>query len=213
MRARLKERDGISVDSVEEALHRIEADGCTRVIIQPTLLIPGEEYDRLLASVNEAAGKLKVAVGRPLLCDGEDLVRMVELMRTLHPVGEDTVLLAMVHGTYHARNDLYEQLAGNMRQAGPPFMRLCTVESLPSFEEALAELAALPFHKAHLIPLMLVAGEHAHNDMAGEEEDSLRSLLEQRGFSVSWSEQGLGNPPQIRNLYAQRALETVQVLP
>lgn len=202
VRSRLKSKYGIQVDSVEEALARIRADGVQQVVVQPTLLIPGEEYDKQRAKVLQNAGTLKVAMSLPLLWDDTDLDTMIGLLGQNYPVAEDTVLVAMGHGTEHPANSLYVRLAERMADKG---MLLCTVEGKPDFEDALEALRGQPKRRAHLVPLLLVAGDHAKNDMAGDGPDSLRGMLEQAGIKVEWTLQGLGELPAVRKLYVRRA--------
>lgn len=206
VRKRLLSKHGIHVDSVEEALGRIAADGFEAVIVQPTLLIPGEEYDLLRDSVAAAAGPLRVSVGAPLLRSGDDLDQLLRILRQAYPTEEDTLLLLMGHGTAHSANDLYLQLAEKLRTDGGR-MRLCTVEGSPSFADAVAELKALPQRKVLLAPLLLVAGDHAKNDMAGDEPGSLRSLLTAEGFAVTCRLQGLGELRPVRELFLHRVSE------
>lgn len=120
-RLRLKKDHNIHVDSAEEALGRIAAAGHTRVVVQPALLIPGEEYDRLCAWV-QAAGELRVSIGCPLLCGDGGLERMAHILREAYLTDEDTVLLVMGHGTEHGANQRYERMAG---YSVPVPARLC----------------------------------------------------------------------------------------
>lgn len=205
VRRRLREERGMVIDDVEQALARIAADGYTHVLLQPTLLIPGEEMDRLMTSVMRGKGSLQVSVGMPLLCKNEDLEEILNVLETMYPVDSDTVLLMMGHGTEHSGNRIYEQLAEKMRSRNSMAMRLCTVEGSPSFEDAVQELLDMPQRKVVAAPLLFVAGDHAKNDMAGEEEDSLRSLLEAQGFSVSCRLQGLGEFAQVQQIFVDKA--------
>lgn len=115
VRRRLRERQNMHVDSVEEALARIRSDGMGRVVVQPTLLLPGEEYDGLCAALTAADG-LEVRAGRPLLYGEDDLDGVIAALRQAYPVGEDTALLLMGHGTAHAANALYEAMARRLRR-------------------------------------------------------------------------------------------------
>ena len=116
----------------------------------------------------------------------------------------DTILLLMGHGTEHAANDIYIRLAQKMRKLP---MRLCTVEGTPSFDDAIEELTAQPQRKVQLAPMLFVAGDHAKNDMAGDEPDSLRSMLKAKVYAVSCAIQGLGELADIRNMYVEKARE------
>lgn len=202
VRKRLKQNAGLSVDSMEEALSRISQDGFYRVLVQPTLLIPGEEYDKLCNAIRAAAPGLEVRIGEPLLCRDADMDAMIDLLEKAYALPQDTILLLMGHGTAHSANAIYHRLAERME---PHPMRLCTVEGTPTFGDAVAALTAMPQKKVHLAPLMFVAGDHAKNDMAGPEPDSLRSMLEVQGFTVSWSIQGIGELEDVQKLYIEKA--------
>lgn len=212
VRRRLKNEYGISVDSVKEAMARMQRDSVQRLVVQPTLLIPGEEYDRLRSEVMTYAGDMEVSMGLPLLWDDSDLDQMIGILAKSYPVPEDTVLLAMGHGTEHGANSLYTRLAQRMHRHHGNSIAVCTVEGQPDFSDVVAELKKQPKRKAHLIPLLLVSGEHSKNDMAGEESGSLRVLLEQAGFTVSWSLRGLGELPAVRQRYVRRAENAFQSL-
>ena len=204
VRKRLKAKFDIHADSVEEAMTRIAGDGFEQVIVQPTLLIPGEEYDKLCAAIEASAGNMKVCIGKPLLCGDPDLDAIIRVLQEAYPVNDDTILLLLGHGTEHAANDIYIRLAQKMRKLP---MRLCTVEGTPSFDDAIEELTAQPQRKVQLAPMLFVAGDHAKNDMAGDEPDSLRSMLEEKGYIVSCAIQGLGELADIRNMYVEKARE------
>lgn len=212
VRSRLQSKFGIEIDSVETALARIAADGYEQVLLQPTLLIPGEEADRLAASVQASAGKLKIAMGKPLLKDEADMDALIPILKEAYPVSSDTALLLMGHGTYHGANSLYERFNQKMRQDTGCVMRICTVEGIPTFADAAQELSVLPQRKVTLAPLLFVAGEHAKNDMAGEDPDSLCSLLKASGFTVTPVLQGLGQLAAIRRLFVERAKAAADAL-
>lgn len=201
VRRRLKANFGLEIDSVEEALSRLAADGYTHVDLLPTLLLPGEEYDALRKDVAQSAGNMEVRVGLPLLWEDRDLSFMARTLIDSYPMPEDTVLLAMGHGTSHQADNLYHRLRQYMTALG---MELCTVEGSIDFEAAVENMCALPQRKAHLIPLLLVAGDHSKNDMAGDEPDSLKNRLAEKGFEVSFSLKGLGELPAIRRKYVDR---------
>lgn len=205
VRRRLASQHGMAVDSVAEAFSRMAADGIERAIVQPTLLIPGEEYDRLRSEVLASAGEIAVSFGRPLLWDDGDLRWIADVLVQAYPVEDDTILLAMGHGTEHSAGCLYERLAQQM--AARSGMALCTVEGTPTFDDGINLLLAQPRRKVHLVPLLLVAGDHSKNDMAGDGADSLRRRLEREGFEVSWSLRGLGELSAVRKRLVQRAKE------
>lgn len=204
VRRRLKSKFDMTVDSVEEALERMKRDGVQRVVVQPTLLIPGEEYDLLRRDVLLHAEGMSVSMGLPLLWDDGDLDAIIDLLERSYPVDADTVLLAMGHGSAHASNCLYQRMAEKLCARGGS-TALCTVEGKPDFDDAVERLKRQSRRRVHLVPLLLVAGDHSKNDMAGEEPDSLRMRLERAGFEVSWTLQGLGELPAVRDMYVRRA--------
>ena len=206
VRKRLKAKFGMQVDSMDEAMARIRTAGYDRVVVQPTLLIPGAEYDKLCTAMEASANGMQITIGKPLLCSEEDMDAMILLLQKAYPIEDDTILLLMGHGTEHSANDIYIRLADKMKHTS---MRLCTVEGNPSFADVMEELSALPQKKILLAPMLFVAGDHAKNDMAGEEPDSLCSMLEAKGYAVSCAIQGLGELADIRNMYAQKAREAI----
>lgn len=200
----LERKYQMHVDSVTEALARIDGDGYDRVIVQPTLLIPGAEYDKLCAAVRASTGSMRVVVGKPLLCCERDMDILIEALRKAYPMDDDTLQLFMGHGTDHSAHDLYIRMAEKMR---PLPMRLCTAEGTPSFADVAEELSALPYKKIRLAPMLFVAGEHAKNDMAGDEPGSLRSMLEAKGYPVECILRGLGELADVQNMYAEKVRE------
>ena len=207
VRKRLKAKFDMQVDSMEEAMTRIHAAGYDRVVVQPTLLIPGEEYEKIFAAIETSAYGMQFAVGKPLLCCDADMDTMIRLLQKAYPVEDDTILLLMGHGTEHSANGIYVHLADKMKRTS---MRLCTVEGTPSFDDVMEGLSALPQKKILLAPMLFVAGDHAKNDMAGDEPDSLRSILEAKGYAVSCAIQGLGELADVRNMYVQKAREAFE---
>lgn len=197
---------GIAVDSVSQALEKLEQQGFTQVTVQPTLLLPGEEYDKLCREARENAGAMTVTVGKPLLWEERDFALLTQALGDSYPMPEDTVLLAMGHGTAHTADSCYDRLRRRMQEQG---MELCTVEGSIDFRGAVEALLAQPKRKVHLVPLLLVAGDHSKNDMAGDGPDSLKSLLTAAGFRVSYSLRGLGELEAVRAVFCRRLQEGV----
>ena len=204
VRRKLKAESDLSVDSVEEAVERMKADGIERMLLLPTLVIPGDEYERLCAGVLRNAGEMEVVIGRPLLWDDRDLAGMMDILAKTYPTDDDTVLVAMGHGTEHACECLYVRLAEWMERSEQG-MALCTVDGVLDFNYIIGKLKKQSRRNAHLVPLLIVAGDHSKNDMAGDQPDSLRGRLEQEGFKVTWALQGLGEIPAIRERFIAQA--------
>ena len=201
VRNRLERSHGIRVDDVPGALARIHRDGYTHVLVQPTLIIPGGEYVRLLSDVHQYKEDLTVSVGEPLLVRESDGDRMADILRNVHEVPDDTSLLFLGHGS-DQDHGTYELL--NTKLSGTA-MRVCTMESYPTLTDGIRMMRELGNPKVRLIPLLFVAGNHAKTYLTGTDPSSLRFLLEQEGFSVEAVLRGLGDLEEIRAWYADKA--------
>ena len=188
---RLKDR-GIAIESEAEAIARLREAG-VRAAIVSTHIIPGQEYDRILA---EAGG---LPVSAPLLADEDDLRWMAGLLGGIDD-REGRTLLVMGHGTEHRANETYARL----RACLPANVKLACVEGEYDLEGILPELEALPDRRVTLMPLMLVAGDHAKNDLAGD-DDSWKTRLLGLGFDVALKLEGLGSNPAVQQRIVQKA--------
>lgn len=201
VRGILKKR-GINAVSPEEALEKMAENGVDELIVQPTHLIPGEEYEKLLQAVREYKGRFAVVrAGQPLFSATRDLLEAVSLLNSRFPEEEGTCVLLMGHGSAHPANMVYSALSYMMHKSGRKDILIATVEGYPSFDEVLPELLEKGFRKVMLAPLMLVAGDHAVNDMAGSGPDSWKSILENEGLGVAVQLKGLGEDPDFRAMY------------
>lgn len=208
VRRRLRERDAVEIDSSAQALERLSREGITDVVIQPTHVIPGEEYEKLLAEAESCRGLFdRMAVGRPLLTELEDYTAAARaILHELPPPEEGTALVFMGHGTAHHVNPAYTQLEYMFHDMGRRDIVIGTVEGYPGLAEVLRRLEEREgIARTVLFPLMIVAGDHAKNDLAGEEPDSWKSVLEERGYTVSCDLRGLGEYPGIRAVLTEHA--------
>ena len=171
---------GAAIENEAEALARLRAEGYENIVLASTHIIPGQEYDRVRA----AAGALPVS--EPLLNDDADLRWMAEVLSDIARQ-EGRTLLVMGHGTEHRADAVY----AGLRAALPPSVKLACVEGEYGLEGILDDLEATPGKRLTLMPLMLVAGDHAKNDLAGD-GDSWKTRLLARGFDVNVRLQGLG---------------------
>lgn len=213
---KLKERDGLVIDNVEEALDRVVADGVKELIVQPTHVMSGYEYDDLFNEVSVYAGKYdfdRVVIGAPLLTSDEDYNKVAEALvkETKDYAAEDTAIVFMGHGTEHEANGTYAKLQETFKSKGYDDYYIGTVEAEPSLEDIVEMLKAGGYKKVVLEPLMVVAGDHANNDMAGDEEDSWKSVLTKEGFDVDCVLRGLGESDSIRAVYAAHVQTAVDV--
>ena len=215
VRARIAAEEGLQIDPPAEALTKLSREGFSDVMIQPTHVIPGEEYDRLVAAI-KPFGQAKVfaslKLGRPLLYyegnepnQPDDFRIAVEALKTQLPPAESDEpgrIVLMGHGSGHFADKCYDVFQERLELAGLPVFT-ATVEGSRTFEDALDWLERAGVRKAVLMPFMLVAGDHAINDMAGAEEDSWASRLRDAGYEVSSYLRGLGENPAFRRIYLE----------
>lgn len=202
----LDERDSIDTDNVTEAMEKLVADGVKNVIIQPTHVMNGAEYDDVIEEIAPYADKFEgFAVGAPLLTAIEDYEAVVDaLMADSEYVGsEDTAVVYMGHGTHHFANSAYSQMQLMLQAEGYENVFIGTVEGFPTLENVLANVTAYGASKVVLYPFMVVAGDHATNDMAGDEEDSWKTAFADAGFEVECVLEGLGQNEAIQQIYVE----------
>ena len=195
---------GIEVDDVPAALEKAKEEGFRRVVIQPTHLLYGVEYEKLQAQAKSYEGDFgAMAIGGPLLADYQDMLAVCDALSCAFPPEKGRALVLFGHGTHHYVNPVYAAMQTAFRLGGRKDVFVGTVEAWPTIEDVLDQLLAGDYQSVTLTPLMLVAGDHAENDMLGE--DSWKSLLEESGFAVTGVLRGLGEYPAIRRIYEDHA--------
>ena len=208
----VERRDGIHIDSVAEALDRAVANGVKTLVIQPTHLMRGFEYDELVAEIAKRAFDFEcVAVGEPLLASDADCDRVADILIDLMKPYDDgkTAIVYMGHGTEHAANAVYAQMQAIMADKGAANYYVGTVEAEPSLEDVMAAIGGKGYSRVVLRDMMVVAGDHANNDMAGDEPDSWKSILTDAGYKVECVLEGLGQVPEIQAIYVEHAMKAL----
>ncbi|MCR5619044.1 MAG: sirohydrochlorin cobaltochelatase [Lachnospiraceae bacterium] len=230
-------RDGEKIDNVQQALERAVANGVKNLVIQPTHLMHGAEYDELMAAVEEYSDKFEtIAIAEPLLGEvGNDAtvinadkkaVAEAIVAESLEIAGYDTLDAAaadgvafvfMGHGTAHTAKVSYSQMATQMAQLGYDNVFIGTVEGEPeetACENIIEEVNAAGYTTVILRPLMVVAGDHANNDMAGDDEDSWKSMFEASGYfeTIDSQIEGLGRIGAVQELYVAHTAEVISGL-
>ena len=210
---KLKERDGVVIDNVEEALDRLVADKMQEIVVQPTHLMNGYEYDDLAKALESYKDKFKkVALGEPLLSSDDDYYKVIAALESVSERYDDgkTALVFMGHGTEAESNRVYSTLKDKLTAEGKKNYFIGTVEATPSIEDVLKGVKAAGLKKAVLRPLMVVAGDHANNDMADlEDPESWASQLIAAGIEVECVLEGLGQIVEIDDLYAAHAADAI----
>ncbi len=209
--AKLK-KNNIEIETPTEALQRIKSMGYDQVLCQMTHVISGFEYEKALAEISSFQGKFaRLAVGRPLLAADSDFILTAKAVINNTPKLKDNeALLLMGHGSEHSSNQAYTILNNTFQQLGYENIFVGTVEGYPEIADVLKVLDQ-SLQKIYLMPLMIVAGDHAHNDLAGEDEDSWKSILSSSGFKTETIMKGLGELQEIRDLFVQHSHDSLDI--
>ena len=229
-------RDGEKIDNMDQALERAVANGVKTLVVQPTHLMHGAEYDEMCEALEAYKDKIEnIVVAEPLLgevgndatvinADKEAVAKAVVAaavadgnFESIDKAAEDgTALVLMGHGTAHVAKVTYSQMQTQMDKLGYKNVFIGTVEGEPeetSCEAVIEAVKAAGYTKVVLRPLMVVAGDHANNDMAGNDEDSWKSMVEAAGLTVECQIAGLGRIDAVQELYiahTQAAIDTLK---
>ena len=211
----VNKRDGEVIDNVTEALDRAVANGVKTLVVQPTHLMNGLEYTDLkdeLAGYSDSFEK--VVLGEPLLTSDADFQTVMNAIVDATKEYDDgeTAICFMGHGTEADSNQVYTKMQETLTAAGHKNYFVGTVEATPSLEDVIAAVKESGCKKVVLRPLMIVAGDHANNDMAGDEDGSWKTEFEKAGFEVTTVVEGLGSVPAIQDLFVQHAQAAVDSL-
>lgn len=199
--AALKKR-GEQIDTVEEALEKLADQGYTHVYIQPTHIINGFEYNKITAAAEKYKDKFTVLeTSTPLLDSDEDIGKVCDLFE--NELGSENAVAVMGHGTEHSANAIYTRFAEKCKEKGYKNIFAATVEGTLTLEDIIPQIKAAGFKEVIITPFLLVAGDHANNDMAGDEPDSWKSALASQGFEVVPVVKGLGEYAEVREMYAE----------
>lgn len=205
---KLREEENLIVPTVKEVMEQLVKDGYTDVIIQPTHIINGIENENMLEDISPYLKSFSsIRIGKPLLSDTEDYKQLVNCIVEENHVGEDEAILLMGHGTSHHANAVYPAVDYTFRAEGYSNIYMATVEGYPTIEDAMGLMEKSNYKKVLLIPFMIVAGDHAKNDMAGDEEDSWKSILEKAGYEVDCKMQGLGELEVVQDMFIRHIKE------
>ncbi len=211
----INRRDGILIDDIEAALKRAVDNEVKTLVIQPTHLMNGIEYEEIVEKVAGYSDAFEqVVFGDPLLTSDEDFSRVEKAIVDWTSEFDDgeTAICFMGHGTEHDANQVYQKMQDRLTADGYENYFIGTVEAEPSLEDILAKLKDGNYKKVVLEPLMVVAGDHANNDMAGDEEDSWKTVLENEGYEVKCLLRGLGENEEIRKIYVDHARAAIDSL-
>lgn len=209
----VNKRDGVKIDNVKEALDRAVENGVKNLVVQPTHLMAGLEYHDLEEEVMSYADAFEsITMGENLLAEDGDFEEVAKIItaRTAEYDDGETAICFMGHGTEAESNAVYAKMQEVLTADGFENYFVGTVEATPSLEDVMAAVGEGEYKRVVLMPLMVVAGDHANNDMAGDEEDSWKSQFEAEGYSVECVLEGLGQQPEIQQLYVEHLQKFVE---
>ena len=202
---RILAKRGTVVPSLEEALEEQRAAGIGRLYVLTTHLLPGYEYDAIAAAAEQFRPRFSdLRLSRPLLGDTDMVRALAQVVLDRWPEQPGRTIVLVGHGTAHPGNLVYPALQGALSLAGRGDILVGTVEGWPGLEELLPVLERQGAERVILAPLLLTAGTHAREDIAGPGPESWKSRLEAVGLTVHPVLEGLGRLPQVQGLYVRR---------
>lgn len=217
---RIQANEGIKIPTPEEALAQLKAEGYSRIALTSLDVIPGMEYayDTAIFDIYKSQFK-KMTLGTTLMYwmgqenQRDDVTEAMKAFSTEFPkTGKKDAVLLMAHGTPHPSNAYYAVMQDRLTELGFKNTYVYSVEGWPHLDTVIPQLKAQGIKNVTLIPMMMVAGDHANNDMAGSEPESHKSILEKEGFKVTPYIHGLGENQAIRKLFVDRANEAWDAL-
>lgn len=205
---KIEREEGIVIPNPAELMEQLRKAGYEEVVCQSLHVIPGIEYEKMCRQIREAAANMRVRIGKPMLYSHEDYLKtceaLLEEMPTLKP---DEAFVYMGHGTEHAVNAAYSQVENTFRYLDAERVYVGTVEGFPELDYIKKRLQTHHIRKVWLAPFMIVAGDHAQNDLAGDEADSWKSQLEADGYETEVCLRGMGESQKIGALFKVHCMQ------
>lgn len=208
-------RDGEKIDDIDASLKRAVDNGVKNLVVQPTHLMNGLEYEELKGDIAQYSDAFdKIAIGQPLLSSDDDFSRVENAIVDWTKDYDDgeTSIVFMGHGTSADSNGVYQKMQDLLTKDGHTNYFVGTVEATPSLDDVMAAVKKGNYKRVVLEPLMVVAGDHANNDMAGDDKDSWKSQFEAAGYQVECLLRGLGENETIRQIYVEHAQAAIDSL-
>jgi len=208
-------RDGEIIDNMQEALDRAVNNGVKTLVVQPTHLMNGLEYEEMSEAIAQYSDAFEqVSIGQPLLTSDDDFQAVAKAITEATAEYDDgeTAIVFMGHGTEAESNGVYAKMQQVLTDGGHDHYYVGTVEATPSLDDVVEAVKQGGYKRVVLRPLMVVAGDHANNDMAGDEDGSWKTTFEKEGFEVVCEVEGLGALESVQQLYVEHAQAAVDAL-
>lgn len=198
-------KEHIHINTVEEAVNHVRENKVECLYVIPTHMIPGIEYRKMLGILEQYRNDFqKIRVATPVLNTEKDCYDLVPILKEMYEMKEEYEYILMGHGSEDEANIRYVQMNQAFKAARFHNVRIASVEAKPDLDDAIEELQAHGNRKKVILyPFMVVAGDHAKNDMAGE-ENSYVSRLQDAGYQVEVHLKGLGEYPEFRRIYVDK---------
>ena len=210
IRKKLEKEEGLHIPGIEEALSQMISDGIQEVYIQPTHMINGHEYDKIVSTAETFKDLFNVVkIGKPLLSSDEDIIKTITVLRENITHNDDEFIVMMGHGSDHESDIIYNRINQIITENRIPDMYIGTVEGSTDIDSVMTYLETTSYQKLLLTPFMIVAGDHAHNDLAGDDADSWKNLLSGKGYNIHCILKGLGEYKAIRGLILNHLEEII----
>ena len=204
--------EGFDINGVKDELNRILNLGYEECYIQPTHMIAGIEYEKVLREAEEFKDKFKVLkISKPLFQTTNDLKKLVKILGENVEFNDGEAVVLMGHGSEHCVNTVYAALDYMFKDFGYENFFVGTVEAYPDLETVLKFVKAKKYKKAVLMPLLMVAGDHALNDMAGDEDDSWVNIFNSNGVEARAVVKGIGEYAQVAEMYIEHIQEYLNI--
>jgi len=203
--------EGVSIYGVDEAVQEILSQGVENLVVTASHMIPGLEYQKMSRILKQYREKFQtLAVTPAILQREEDCKRLVPVLQDMLHFRKEYDYILMGHGTEDAANIRYQQMNDAFWEMGCENVQIASVEAEPGLERAMQRLLERGAGKKVILhPFMVVAGDHANNDMAGE-RDSYLTQLQKHGYQSEAIVKGLGEYPQFRRLYIERTRRALE---
>lgn len=200
---KIKEEENIIIKNPHDLMEQLLEMGYTEVICQSLHIIAGFEYEKMVNQLYSFKSKFdKIYVGAPMLFSNKDYeIICCELIKRMPKMTNDDAYVYMGHGTEHFANSVYSQIENMFRNVGAEHVYVGTVEGFPDINYVIKRLKKHNIKNVTISPFMIVAGDHAQNDLASNDDESWKSILIKNGFNVRVNMEGLGNLEAVCNLF------------